>query len=202
MRIAIIVIPILVLLIVLPPILAEGVIKPADVSSSSCIDCHKLDEIGLVTTEGIPISNEYEWQNHLHRALSNPDCLLCHSTHGTELMLFQHDLLTASYKNKCASCHIDLIPDDTIHSESYSCGNCHSTQSWSSDSFEHDRYFIFDNHHPSTCDNCHLVAGDFSQYSCFGACHEHTEAEIRSEHIEEGIYNYSDCAECHSSGRE
>lgn len=202
MRIKVIFIPILVLLIILPLVLGGLFIKATDVSNSDCLECHKLDEIGITTTTGIPVVNEYEWQNHLHQSLDRPDCLSCHIIHGNELLLFQHELLTASISNKCALCHIDSLPDDTLHSSSdHACGNCHSTQTWSGALFEHDQYFGFDSHHPSTCDNCHLVEGDFSRYSCYGGCHGHTEAEISREHLEEGIYNYQNCVQCHRDAR-
>lgn len=202
MRIVVILITILVLMII-PIILGAWFIKPEGVSSSACISCHKLDGIGILTTAGLPISNEYEWQSQLHQALDNPDCLACHIIHGNELQLFQHELLKNSWINKCALCHIDSIPDDTLHSANVeNCGVCHSNQTWSGAFIEHEQFFRFDNNHTSTCDNCHIVANDFSQYSCYGGCHEHTEAGIRSKHLEEGIFDYHDCAECHRSGNE
>jgi len=201
MRIIIILIPIFVLLVILPIVLGEFLIEPADVSNSDCMECHKLDEIGITTTTGTPIVNEYEWQHQLHQALDNPDCLACHIIHSNVLLMFQHGLLSASIKNKCALCHVDSVPDDALHSSAgYSCGNCHSTQTWADAFFEHDQFFILDNNHSSTCDNCHQVANDFSQYSCYGGCHVHSESEISIKHSEEGIYDYQDCVRCHRNG--
>lgn len=35
-----------------------------------------------------------------------------------------------------------------------------------------------------------------SRYTCYG-CHERTAANIRREHIEEGIRKFANCVECH-----
>jgi hypothetical protein len=40
---------------------------------------------------------------------------------------------------------------------------------------------------------------DYSRYTCYG-CREHTLANIRSEHVEEGIRQFDNCVECHRSG--
>ncbi len=196
MRIAVILITTLVLLIILPIVLGGWLTQPESVSSSECIDCHQLDKIGILTTTGSPVLNEYEWQNQLHQALDNPDCLACHMIPGNELRLFQHELLKSLLRDKCALCHIDSVPDDALHaSVGDACGTCHSTQLWSGALFEHDQFFRFDDRHPPICSNCHLVAGDFSQYSCYSGCHN--EAEIRNLHLEEGIVSYDDCVQCH-----
>lgn len=200
MRIAAIIIAMLVLLIILPIAVGGWFSGDESVSNSVCSSCHNLDELGMLTTTGLPVSQEYEWQSQLHQSLSDPDCLACHTTKDDESLSFQHGLLNTSINNKCALCHIDSEPDDELHhSAGDSCGTCHSPPTWFSTSFEHSQYFIFDNNHPSNCSNCHLLSGDFSQYSCYGACH--SEADIREKHLEEGINNYGDCAECHRSGR-
>ena len=47
---------------------------------------------------------------------------------------------------------------------------------------------------------CH-IDNDYSNYTCYG-CHEHSRSKIREEHVEEGIYDYENCVECHRSGDE
>jgi hypothetical protein len=64
--------------------------------------------------------------------------------------------------------------------------------------FDHDRYFRLDRDHNARCATCH-VRNDYRRYTCYG-CHEHTPANIRGEHIEEGIGDFADCVECHRSG--
>ena len=47
---------------------------------------------------------------------------------------------------------------------------------------------------------CH-VRNDYSAYTCYG-CHEHTPANIRREHVDEGIRQFDNCVECHRSADE
>lgn len=251
MRIVIIAVPLFVLCIALVVVLTEGAIKPEGVSSSECLTCHKLDQIGIMTTSGIPLPNADGWQGQLHQALNETDCLACHTMHADSVSMFQHELLiesartdcalchilsmpdddihstsgdnchichstdtwasalfdhdslTAEVRNACALCHIDSAPSDTLHASVVGgCGTCHTTQTWFEVQFTHDQFFRFDRRHPSTCTNCHLVPDDFSQYSCYGSCHAHNEASIIRHHLEEGIRNYQDCAQCHRSGTE
>ena len=45
------------------------------------------------------------------------------------------------------------------------------------------------------------MGNDYSRYTCYG-CHEHTPANIRREHIEEGIRKFDDCFACHRNADE
>lgn len=38
----------------------------------------------------------------------------------------------------------------------------------------------------------------YRKCTCYG-CHEHTPANVRGKHIEEGIQNFENCVECHRS---
>lgn len=58
---------------------------------------------------------------------------------------------------------------------------------------------MFDRHHRTTCDTCHRN-GDYSRYTCYG-CHEHSPANVRAEHLKEGIRNFENCVECHRDPR-
>ena len=66
--------------------------------------------------------------------------------------------------------------------------------------FEHEKYFRFDKHHRTECETCHME-NDYNKYTCYG-CHEHSRSKVREEHVEEGIYKYEICVECHRSGDE
>lgn len=61
---------------------------------------------------------------------------------------------------------------------------------------------MLDRDHNATCATCHTGEGqtnnDFTRYTCFG-CHQHTPANIRAEHAEEGTRNVDDCVRCHVS---
>jgi hypothetical protein len=46
------------------------------------------------------------------------------------------------------------------------------------------------------CTSCHITASNFSKFTCFN-CHEHQEADLIREHLEEGIRNIENCVACH-----
>jgi hypothetical protein len=64
---------------------------------------------------------------------------------------------------------------------------------------DHNKYFVLDRDHEATCDTCHKN-NDYSRYTCYG-CHEHSQAKVRAEHVEEGITDFERCVECHRDPR-
>ena len=113
---------------------------------------------------------------------------------------FGHELLPASMRSNCITCH--QRPADDLHAGfPENCGECHSSQQWLPATLDHDPWFRFDRHHPAgDCSSCHQQ-NNWKEYSCYG-CHEHSEAGIRREHLEEGIRDFNNCVECHRSGNE
>lgn len=168
-----------------------------------CITCHKVKEIGIKTTKGIPIAKEKK-NVAFHQKLIEEDCIACHSDHkGVKafrpISQFSHKLLDPTLQKQCNDCHSN--PGDALHLKiKGNCGQCHTQESWLPATFDHEKYFRFDRHHDTDCATCH-VNNNYDSYTCYG-CHEHSRSEIREEHIEEGIVNYEDCVECHRSGDE
>jgi len=216
-------------------------------SSTLCMDCHKLPDIGLRTTEGAVIS-QTAMKGSFHQDLIEQDCMACHSDHlGPKLTQrsrkpFSHALLRVETRDRCEACHaapsndmhrnlsigcaqchkveawkpasfdhaalpaVDLgrcetchkAPADTMHRKILgNCGQCHTPKAWKPATFEHDKFFVLDKDHNASCATCH-VADDYSKYTCYG-CHEHTPANVRGKHIEEGVQNFENCVECHRS---
>ncbi|EWS58946.1 hypothetical protein Y695_04654 [Hydrogenophaga sp. T4] len=60
---------------------------------------------------------------------------------------------------------------------------------------------MLDRDHNASCETCHKNPADYRQYTCYG-CHEHTLANVREEHEEEGIRNFDNCVKCHRSADE
>jgi hypothetical protein len=105
-------------------------------------------------------------------------------------------LLRATARGDCASCH--AAPANDLHRGlRASCNQCHTTERWSPSTFDHSRFFVLDRAHNAPCVTCH-TNNDFRRYTCFG-CHEHTPANIRAEHEEEGIRAVDNCVSCHRS---
>jgi hypothetical protein len=166
-----------------------------------CTQCHKPADIGLVTTRGVPIGNEQKLIP-FHQDLVEQDCIACHSDHmGVQafhpIRRFSHDLLQAGIGERCEGCH--RSPGDSLHRQiAGNCRQCHTQQGWTPATFDHDRYFLLDQNHQATCHTCHVDI-DYTRCTCYG-CHEHSRSKIREEHLEEGIYQYENCVECHRSG--
>jgi len=171
-------------------------------SSEKCAVCHAIDDIGLKTTKGIEIQRENPVSFHRH--LNEGNCVACHTDHRGEnvhasIQQFSHELLTIPVQNQCDSCHHS--PKDSLHQKvKGNCDQCHDQNQWKPATFEHEKYFRFDRHHDVACTKCH-VNENYSQYSCY-ECHEHSVSKIRSEHREEGIFDYENCTECHRSADE
>ena len=133
--------------------------------------------------------------NDMHRNLS-VSCHQCHTTEHWAPATFDHALLARAALDRCESCH--GAPTDSFHRQiTGACVQCHRPQRWKPSTFKHDELFLLDRNHNTTCATCHTT-NDFKRYTWYG-CHEHTPANIRSEHEEEGIRNIENCAGCHRS---
>lgn len=130
--------------------------------------------------------------------------MACHSDHAGLITAhgrgdFSHELLRADVREQCDSCH--LKPVDGLHRNLLgNCSACHTIQAWLPADFDHDRYFRLDGEHDAECNICH-VQNDYRSYTCYG-CREHSRADIRAEHLEEGIREFDNCVRCHHNADE
>lgn len=173
-------------------------------SPDRCTDCHKVAQIGTRTTKGVAIAAAAR-KIAFHQALAKPDCMACHSDHaGPRLVkaaehVFAHDLLKPEIRTRCAACH--KAPATQIHAQAgNTCAQCHTQKAWKPATFDHRRFFALTGPHNASCTTCH-TKGNFKRYTCYG-CHEHQPAQIRAEHLEEGITNIDNCTRCHRSASE
>lgn len=159
-----------------------------------CADCHPLPKIAPAR----PAVAAF------HGEAAARDCLACHSDHrGRAPALatprFAHAVLGEAPAADCQGCH--SRPTDALHARTTAgCAACHATDAWRPATLDHTAWFRFDRHHPADCAGCH-TGSTFAAYTCY-ACHEHSPAKIRKEHLEEGIGDYEPCAVCHRSGDE
>lgn len=169
-------------------------------SSTRCATCHKSADIGRLTTAGLLIAKP-RTATPFHQQLISQDCMACHSDHAGVKRYrlqgsFNHALLSKETRDQCQSCH--KKPKDSLHQQiEGNCLQCHTQQKWTPASFDHNKYFALDRDHNVSCATCH-VRNDYSRYTCYG-CHEHTTANVRRKHIEEGVAKFDNCVECHRS---
>lgn len=170
-------------------------------TQARCTTCHVPGDIGRLSTTGAPIVRA-KTSVPFHQQLKTQNCIACHSDHAGIKRpgwqgRFDHSLLQAATRQKCQDCH--QAPKDAMHQQiDGNCSQCHQQSRWVPASFDHGKFFVLDRDHDSRCVTCH-VRNDYSRYTCYG-CHEHTQANIRSEHVDEGIGDFSQCVECHRSG--
>ena len=168
--------------------------------SSKCSNCHLADD------------------NHNGKFGTN--CSSCHSTNAWKPATFDHNLskfpLTGAHTSvACTACHTTSTFSGlstacvTCHAElayhrgafGTNCTSCHSTTAWSPAKFNLTHTFPINHgkNGSSSCAICH--PSSFTSYTCYN-CHEHSESEVRNEHLEEGISNFQNCMGCHPDGRE
>ncbi|MDO9196937.1 cytochrome c3 family protein [Rhodoferax sp.] len=170
-------------------------------NSEKCASCHKPADIGRLTTKGAPVVKPLT-STPFHQKLISQDCVACHSDHAGVKRYhlkgyFDHALLKKETADQCQACH--KPPADALHKQiSGNCAQCHNQKKWTPATFDHDKYFVLDRDHNASCVTCHVL-NDYSRYTCYG-CHEHTPANVRREHVEEGIRDFDNCVECHRSG--
>ena len=172
-------------------------------SSEKCISCHKVADIGVMTTKGALVV-EKKTKIPFHQKLLDQDCIACHSDHlgvakYRSFQKFSHVLLDTSMRENCIGCH--QRPTDPIHRQvSEKCAQCHGTDKWKPATFDHNKFFVFDEDHDVKCEACHTTS-DYKKYTCY-ECHEHSPEKIREEHEEEGIRDYENCVACHRNADE
>ncbi|NWF62980.1 MAG: cytochrome c3 family protein [Chloroflexi bacterium] len=162
----------------------------------SCTKCH-LDARSLVDLQSAPQDcYSCHYQDDEHNGEFGTQCETCHTPSGWENATFDHDRFTSS--TACVNCHAE--PQEHLGQFGTDCAACHSTKAWEPASYNGPHSFpIRHGDGDGSCQTCH--PNGLTTYTCYG-CHEHTEANIASEHREEGISNFQNCIECHIDGRE
>ncbi|MBU2511102.1 class III cytochrome C family protein [bacterium] len=172
-------------------------------SDEKCIQCHAKEQIGTLNSNN-QIVDQKKKRLSFHAGLASDSCLSCHREHQGGLAAgsttqFSHELLGIEDTKNCTECHSK--PTNSIHQQSEQpCSQCHQTTNWASTEIDHDNYFRFDKDHRTNCSVCHPNS-TYKEYTCYG-CHEHSPRKIEREHLKEGISDFENCAECHSSGNE
>jgi len=109
-------------------------------SAEKCIACHKVADIGVLTTKGTPVVKK-KTTVPFHQKLVDEDCVACHSDHvGVAKyrihQTFSHQMFDAAERQKCVACH--LKPTDPTHLQvPDTCAQCHSTDKWKPATFDH-----------------------------------------------------------------
>lgn len=124
-------------------------------SSEKCGTCHKVADIGVLTTKGIPVVDK-KTKVPFHQKLVEQDCVACHSDHAGMAVYrirqrFSHGLVDAPTREQCVACH--QRPTDALHRQvSDNCAQCHVVEKWKPAKFKHDMLAAADR---EQCVSCH-----------------------------------------------
>ena len=185
----------------------------------SCTQCH-INAHSTVDLQSAPQDcYSCHQQDDEHNGENGTDCAACHNPSDWEDADFDHSLssfpLTGAHESTdCESCHVNDVFEGTptecvaCHAEpeehagkfGTECAYCHTTVAWEPASYTGEHTFPMKHGDgDGSCQTCH--PNSLETYTCYG-CHEHSEANIRGEHVEEGIFDFQNCVECHADGRE
>jgi len=175
-------------------------------AEATCESCHRDYQADFVAT------HVRDWGS---------TCRGCHE--GTDrFTAFRHDttdfrLVGAHTRTQCAACHTETRTyaafakapntcagchrEEDAHQGRFGtdCGACHNPSRWEDAKFDHTFPLNHGGEASIACGTCHTEMPSFRTYTCYG-CHEHARAIIREEHLDEGIRDFRNCAECHATG--
>lgn len=123
--------------------------------TASCLRCHKLDDIGRRTTAGVLLPATGPRKVAFHASLADTECMACHTLHASvrhrKEVIFRHELLAATARERCAACHAGEKPADALHRRvQVGCASCHQPGGWRPASFDHEALTS-----ASNCISCH-----------------------------------------------
>ena len=162
--------------------------------STDCVSCHTTAPDWNPAT--FANHNDFYVLNGAHATIAN-DCASCHNGDYTNT------------PTTCVGCHQGdydqtTDPSHTALSFSTDCTMCHSENSWTPATFDHDgQYFpIYSGAHEgewTACVDCHTTPGNFSEFTCI-TCHVSAETQEQHNGVAGYTYNSTACLACHPTG--
>jgi endogenous inhibitor of DNA gyrase (YacG/DUF329 family) len=141
-------------------------------TADRCVVCHALPEIGLRTTQGAAIAPAKSARVAFHQALSDTNCMACHSDHAgpklthRERKPFSHAMLRVATRDRCDTCH--SAPRNALHKAlSVGCAQCHKTAAWKPAHFDHAALTPAER---GRCESCHRAPADTLHKPITGNC--------------------------------
>ena len=154
-------------------------------------------------------------QDDNHGGQFGTDCGTCHTTQSWQGASFDHSrasfqLTGAHVQASCTQCHaggnFKGTPSACVacHAEpnfhqgvlGTNCAACHNTNRWTPASYNGPHSFPMSHGKPDSCSTCH--PSSLGSWTCY-ACHD--QGEIAHKHQEENIGDFSNCLNCHPTGR-
>lgn len=182
-----------------------------------CESCHSQDRFADHSLDCITchVEEDHDYMAQ-HIGTFGMDCVPCHD--GADRMAdFEHDsfyvLGMAHEDTPCEDCHVDQVfagtpgtcvechEEPEMHAGQFGldCSRCHNAVAWSPALLTRHTFYL-DHGADQTleCQTCHMVT--CTENTCY-QCHDHTEDQMAMVHLEEGLEDYQNCAECHPTGQ-
>ncbi len=100
--------------------------------------------------------------------------------------------------HQCVACHEEPI----VHADKFgiNCARCHSTQAWIPALLtKHTFPLDHGSEDQLACQTCHVV--NYFEHDCY-QCHDHEPEPMEAIHLDEGVADLANCAQCHPTGVE
>jgi mono/diheme cytochrome c family protein len=98
--------------------------------------------------------------------------------------------------HECRACHEEPV----LHAERFglNCSRCHTLDAWKPALLtRHTFYLDHGGEGKVACETCHTT--NYFEHTCYG-CHDHQPEDMQAAHLQEEIYEFDNCAECHPTG--
>lgn len=195
-------------------------------SGLTCVACHTTGSYGAIPADCVSCHLTDYQQAPGHVGNFPQTCEQCHGTTTWLDATFNHQFfpLTGGHNGlTCVACHATgtygTIPSDCVscHRDDYQraadhanlqlstdCDSCHTINAWLTLTFFHPWPLVGHHESPSqiACSECH-ISNTTTNFSCEGACHQHTAARMLDKHsgVRDYVFDFPACVSCHANGR-
>ena len=161
--------------------------------STNCLTCHTNTVWTGATFDHASVARGFAL---LGKHTSLP-CSACHAPDGRALF-------SPAGNADCVACHrADYDRKHTGSGFPTTCGNCHTQNTWTGATFNHDLIFpINSGKHAgkwSSCQQCHTVPSDYRVFSCT-TCHGKSKTDGDHSGVSGYAYDSNRCFNCHPRG--
>lgn len=181
-----------------------------------CEDCHpqRTYQVALIDCQSCHATADLVFMTD-HAALYGEKCRSCHDGHdsmvpfdhqtifplagghdGLECQVCHKPTVEAGAAADCSGCHAE----PAVHAGQFGldCVRCHTNVAWLPARLSiHTFPLDHGQEGQQECQVCHLR--QYDEYTCTN-CHAHEPDDVREAHIEAGIFEFSNCIECHATG--
>ncbi len=181
----------------------------------SCSNCHKDVHKGKLGNNCQNCHNQESFKSNRNIFDHNQTAF---PLNGAHKMIPCTSCHKSSYENKykavptnCYYCHKKdydktKSPNHITFNFNKDCEHCHDAYSWTNGRYrEHEAYFPINSgdHAGYSCSTCHTDKTNYTVFSCFKGCHDHSKSKTDRKHngVSGYVYDSIACYSCHPRGK-